>query len=96
MLSSDFHNSITLLLYSPRTAFCLPTFHHYSSVLFKMTSILALRNMNVLHYSMGLQTFYGKRPHLLLEAGSQEARGQIPKSVTPNRQKYFILYIAHI
>jgi len=37
MLSPDFHNSITLLLYSTRTAFCPPTFNHYSSVLFRMT-----------------------------------------------------------
>jgi len=45
---------------------------------------------------MGLQSFYGKRPHLLLLIGSQAARGQITKHVVPNKQNNCIFYIVHI
>jgi hypothetical protein len=37
---------------------------------------------------MGLQPFYGKGPHLLLQAGLQAARGQMTISGTLNCLNY--------
>jgi hypothetical protein len=58
MLSPDFHYSIPLLLYSTRTAVCLSTFTHYSSVLFRMTlAIDSTASHECSALSMDLQIF---------------------------------------
>jgi hypothetical protein len=44
---------------------------------------------------MGLQTFYGKGPHLSLSADSRAARGTIAESGIHNRLNYCVIFIVH-
>jgi hypothetical protein len=42
-----------------------------------------------------LQTFHGKEPHWLLQAGSRATRGQITVSGLPNHLNYCVIFIVH-
>jgi hypothetical protein len=42
---------------------------------------------------MGLQTFHGKGPHLLLWSGPQAARGKVTVRGTPNCLNYWVIFL---
>ena len=43
---------------------------------------------------MGLRTFYGKGPHLLLQAGSRATCQQVAVSGIPMHPNYGVIFIA--
>ena len=46
-------------------------------------------------YSMSAQSFYGKRPHLILQEGASGERGKITVSGIPNCQQYCEIFIEY-
>ena len=78
----------TVLPYSMNSAF---------KQLFQPYCIIAISHIKLwcLLFKWCLQTFDGKGPYWLLQAGSRTARGQITVSYIPNGLNYFVIFTVH-
>jgi len=68
-------------LLTAQLTFCVPTHNKIQTVVNKIQTFKPSSPITI--YTLGLQKFWGKRPHPLLWAGSRAARGKITINGVP-------------